>query len=157
MKTPYLLALALLLGAALPVQARAADITIHGIDYGIFSIEGEGAGRQAKLVEKTDRIALKRGTTFGVMVEVLGPRDSRERTLRRITRFPAPGLTNPQSGKTRPYSETEVSVHVGDTLHALFSFDHPWEMVPGTWSMEYWLGNEKLIGKQFTVTKAGSK
>lgn len=151
MKSFYCLMLAALLGVSMP--SRAADIVIHGIDFGIYRIEGEGHSREAKLVEKTDRVPLKRGTTFGVMVEVLGPQDGRPRMLRRITRFPAPGLRNPQTGKTRPYSETEVTVRVGDTLHGLFSFDHAWEMVPGTWSMEYWLGDEKLIEKQFTVTR----
>lgn len=152
MKKGCLFLFAALLGTG-PLQSRAADVWMHGIDYGIYRIEGSGPGRTAKLLEKTDRIPLKRGTTFGVMVEILGPKDGRERTLRKITRFPAPGLTNPRTGKTRPYSETQVTVHLGDTLHGLFTFDHPWEMVPGTWSIEYWQGDEKIIDKQFNVVR----
>lgn len=151
MKNIYFILLGALLGATLPVQGRAAEISVHGIDFGIFRIEGEGPSRIAKLVEKTDRIPLKRGVTFGVFVDIHGPDDGRARTLRKITRFPPPGLKNPQTGKTRPYSETQITVRSGDALHSLFTFDHAWEMVPGTWSIEYWLGDEKLIGKEFTV------
>lgn len=148
-----LLVLAALLGAAIPLDGRAAEISVHGVEFGIYRIEGEGESRAAKLLEKTDRILLKRGTTFGIMVDIHGPEDGRQRMLRKITRFPAPGLRNPQTGKTRPYSETLVTVGVGDVLHGLFTFDHAWEMVPGTWSIEYWLGEEKLIGKEFTVVR----
>jgi hypothetical protein len=153
MKSPYLYLLAAILVAALPLPGQAADISVHGVDFGIYRIEGSGPSREAKLVQKTDRIPLKRGTTFGVMVDIHGARDGRERMLRKITRFPAPGLKNPQTGRTRPYSETLVTVRDGDVLHGLFTFDHAWEMVPGTWSIEYWLGDEKLIGKEFTVVK----
>lgn len=153
MKSLYLHLLTAILGAALALPVRAADISVHGVDFGIYRIEGSGSGREAKLVQKTDRIPLKRGTTFGVMVDIHGAQDGRERMLRKITRFPAPGLKNPRTGKTRPYNETLVTVRDGDVLHGLFTFDHAWEMVPGTWSIEYWLGDEKLIGKQFNVVK----
>ncbi len=154
MKTAYALALALSLGAALPLQGRAADMAVHGVDFGIFRLEGEGPGRQAKLVEKTDRIPLEKGTTFGVFVDIHGPDDGRARALRKITRFPPPGLKDPRTGKLRPYSETLVYVKAGDALYGLFTFSQPWEMVPGTWSIEYWLDDEKLIGKEFTVIQA---
>ena len=153
MKNVYLFLLAASLGAALPVRGLAADISVHGVDFGIFRIEGKGPERKADLVQKTDRIPLKRGTTFGIFVDIHGPDDGRERTLRKITRFPPPGLKNPQTGKTRAYSETVITVRPGDALHGLFTFSHAWEMVPGTWSIEYWLGDEKLIGKEFTVSR----
>ena len=153
MQRLHVLLVATALMAALSAQARAADISVHGVDFGIYRIEGGGPSREARLLQKTDRIPLQRGTTFGVMVDIHGPDDGRERMLRKVTRFPAPGLRNPQTGKTRPHSETLVTVRVGDVLHGLFTFDHAWEMVPGTWSIEYWLGDEKLIGKQFTVER----
>lgn len=153
MQRRYVLLVATALMAPLSAQLRAAELSVHGVDFGIYRIEGDGPSREARLLQKTDRIPLQRGITFGIMVDIHGAKDGRERMLRKITRFPAPGLRNPQTGKTRPYSETLVTVRDGDLLHGLFTFDHAWEMVPGTWSIEYWLGDEKLIGKQFTVVK----
>jgi hypothetical protein len=143
--------LAVALGATFPMQA-AADITVRLEEFGVYRIEGRPNVR-AELLRTTDRVPLQLGTTFGVSVSVHGPNDDRERTLRKITRFPPPGLTDPRTGRTRPYSETLVTVRVGQMPRSLFTFDHAWEMVPGVWTIEYWLGEEKLAEKQFTVVK----
>lgn len=144
--------LAVLLGVTLPIQAGAADITVRVDEFGIYRIESTPNVR-AELLRTTDRIPLVRGTTFGVSISVQGANTDREWTLRKITRFPAPGLTNPQTGRTRRYSETLVTVRAGQMPRGLFTFDHAWEMVPGRWTIEYWLGEEKLAEKRFTVVK----
>lgn len=134
----------------LPIRAGAADVTVRIEEFGIYRLERSPEVR-AELVQATDRIPLKQGITFGVSISVQGSGNEREWTLRKITRFPAPGLTNPQTGRTRSYSETLVSFYAGQMPLGLFTFDHPWEMVPGTWAIEYWLGEEKLTEKRFTV------
>lgn len=34
-----------------------------------------------------------------------------------------------------------------------YGFDDPWELVPGTWTIELWHGDRKLATQSFTVVR----
>jgi hypothetical protein len=150
---------------AIPTYTWGADISLRVQEYGLFRVETTQtfadpthvAGRRHLgrhvLLQTTDRIPLEQGVTFGLAVALEGPMDGREWTLRRVTRFPVPGLTNPRTGKIQPYEERLFILRVGETATVSFTFDHEWEMVPGIWAFEYWQGEEKLAEKVFVVTK----
>ena len=42
---------------------------------------------------------------------------------------------------------------VGDTNFVSYGFDDAWEVVPGTWVLEFWVGDSKIGEQSFTVVK----
>lgn len=105
------------------------------------------------LIQATDQIPAKLGITFGIAFVVDAPDNVREVNLRRITRFPAPGLTNPKTGATHSFNESLRTYQVGQKLHSTYGFDEEWEIVPGIWQIELWDGQHKVAGKAFSVTR----
>jgi hypothetical protein len=67
--------------------------------------------------------------------------------------FPAPGLKKPGEAKLIQGADFRVTRKIGDTSFLDYSFDEPWELVPGTWTFQLWQGNRKLAEKSFTVVK----
>ena len=151
--------------ATTPPYVWGADISLRIQEFGLFGTERSQTfadpthvaghrhiGRHV-LLQTTDRVPLKKGVTFGLAVALDGPIDGREWTLRRVTRFPVLGLTNPRTGKAQLYEERLFILRVGETATVSFTFDHEWEMVPGIWAFEYWHDEEKLAEKIFVVAK----
>ncbi|MDY0163258.1 DUF3859 domain-containing protein [Desulfobotulus sp.] len=149
---------------ATPWNVLGAEKSLRITEYGLFRVEitetitnpskitGHQNNIRHVLLKTTDRIPLQRGANFGVSVVVDGSEDSREWTLRRVIRFPYPGLRDPKTGKTHPYDERLVTVQPGTDGTVSFTFDHEWEMVPGRWAIEFWDGEKKIAEKVFTVT-----
>lgn len=46
-----------------------------------------------------------------------------------------------------------VTRRVGASNWNGYTFDDPWELVPGTWTMELWVGKQRLASQEFTVVK----
>ncbi len=151
--------------ATFPVMALGADISVQINEFGIYKVErtrtiedttqvsGQyGLGRFA-LLQTADHIPMQLGISFGITYVVTAHADIRQVKLRVITRYPSPGPTNPETGKTQAYDENLLIVQTGQKRHRTFTFDYEWEMLPGVWQFEIWDGNNKIAEKAFTVTK----
>jgi hypothetical protein len=107
--------LAICLVAVSPSAGLAADLTLQIVDYGTYHSENQQIikgptvasgqrreGGQTVLLQRTDRVPMELGARFGVWViaSIPGAPAGQQVTLRKINRFPAPGLTNPATGKT---------------------------------------------------------
>lgn len=106
---------------------------------------------KTSLIKKTDRIPLRKGLTFGVDVLPIGQNKGRPVRLKYAWRFPAPGLKNPETGKTSLRDETLGEFVFGDSRIILYTFDVDFEMLPGQWLFEIWDGEKKLAEKSFTM------
>ena len=54
--------------------------------------------------------------------------------------------------KTARRGDAQAMVIRADSYSG-YSFDDPWEIVPGTWRFEIWLGGRKMAEQSFNVSK----
>lgn len=116
---------------------------------GVFKIV-----RNPTLVERTERIAGVKGVNFGFNFEIVGAPKGEPVTVRFVTRFPPPGLRDPRTGKVLLTSENDRQYRIGELAFRSYGFDEEWEIVPGTWSLEFWYGGKLLGAQKFQVVKA---
>jgi hypothetical protein len=110
--------------------------------------------RNPQLIEQTKRIPGLLGTHFGVNFRVAGQPDGASVTIRFVTRFPAPGLRDPKTGKTILTSENDRQFRIGEFAYRGFTFDESWEIVPGVWALEFWFEGKLLAAQKFEIVKA---
>ena len=89
------------------------------------------------------------GTSFGIQVLVNG---APERTIVPLrTRVTHPPIANPETGKTATVDAWASPMNVGIPRYTGWRFDHPWEVVPGTWRIELLEGDRPIAAREFTV------
>jgi hypothetical protein len=139
-------------------SVEEAEVT----DYGIYTADKTAASPQlANIVQQpvdnvaliaiTNTIPAERGINFGFRYRLVGePLDSRV-TVRIETIFPPAGIMSPKAGLLHSYSYS-VTDHIGvRSSFAGYSADESWELVPGTWTMQLWVGDKKFAEQSFTM------
>ena len=102
---------------------------------------------------ETDTIEAKIGTSFGVRYSVQGLEPGQPVSLRKVVTFPPMHL--PDGTVFRGYSKPLLPTvarsdgSVGNIQG--YSFDEPFELVVGTWTIEIWLGDSLVASKDFHV------
>jgi hypothetical protein len=153
------------LTAAANAQAPRID-RIEIVEWGIFRHDREAeiaaphtptgsrnVVKNVRLQQTTTTIPALVGMKFGFRFRVIGsPRGARI-DLKFVSRFPSRGLTNPAGGKTFSTSEFHSGAIVGETTYRGYSFDHDWEVEPGSWTLEVWHEGRKLAEKVFIVAR----
>ena len=154
--------------AALCFQATAAlsqEIThVDVYEYGIYEI-GEVLGDSAPpnlgyrhtYVSDVEHLETARvipgsiGLTFGIRYRVEGDMPGALVPITTVIRFPPQGVLAP--GQTeRLYVDAVQSVtEIGADSFIAHTFDHPWEVAPGIWTIEVWSGDERLAEEHFEV------
>jgi hypothetical protein len=163
-------AAAVLLGL---ISAPALAQTVERIDvvkYGVYAgPPGEaiaspgtvaGVERQladSKLIETTRTIPARPGLRFGIEYRIVGEPAGGMISLKRTTIYPEGGVRNPSTGKTAMRDEAMEQHEVGAVDYSGFRFDDPWEMVPGTWTIELSYEGRTLASESFTVTNSAVK
>lgn len=161
----FFAALLLSLGSLAQAQ-EAPDVEIT--EYGIFQsgdIVAEGApptlGYRHVLVSGVELLSTTRiipaslGLSFGIRYRLNEAASSQTGAsvvpVRTVIRFPPSGLLAP--GQTeRLYADETVSyLGPGDEGFFIHSFDHQWEIQPGIWTFEIWVGDTKVGEEQFEV------
>jgi len=89
------------------------------------------------------------GTRFGVQVLAKGP----GLIVPLVTRVTHPEIRDPETGKAATVDQWESPMDAGITRYAGWSFDKPWELVPGRWRFEILDNDNKVLAAQdFVVT-----
>lgn len=158
-----------ILGVLLGTNLAAAQ-TVQRIDIlqaglytaavtGNVATPGTATGNSHKVgnvqfYQSTDRVPARLGTRFGVNYVIVGNPEGTIVEFREVVRLPAPGLRNPKTGNVYRETNRTVQKAIGNrgTLTG-YSFDQDWEMVPGPWTFELWLGERLMLTKTFTVYK----
>jgi hypothetical protein len=153
------------LAAPLLLQAaHAQDVSARVEWYGAYAVSESKAvddprsptGRRVIATpvaptSNTDRIPGRDGTRFGLSY-VLGG-SGKEVEVRRVFRFPGDGMPNASTGrKTGSYEDLQTYT-VGESVLMGWSFEGapPERILFGEWVFEVWVGNEKVVGRRFTV------
>ncbi len=66
-----------------------------------------------------------------------------------VWRYPAPGLTNPDSKETKTTDEYFDIQLVGEKFPIFWGLTQDWHLVPGTWTLEVWHFDRKLVTQLF--------
>jgi hypothetical protein len=102
------------------------------------------------VVRAGDRIPIEPGLTFGVEAAIDFLAEGVDFAVATRWCFPPPGLTDPATRNlTQRSPDKSFSFRKGETKILYFTFDEPWEMVPGVWALELWSGERKLGEKRF--------
>ena len=107
------------------------------------------------LLDTTTRVPARQGVRFGVQYRVTGVPASGVVELRRVLRYPAPGVQIPAGKAPLPYDEIEVQCAVSEVCMTGYGMDQPWEVIPGKWSFEFWSGDRLLAERSFTIIPPG--
>ncbi len=160
-------ALSFLVLIFLSASAYAQTPVINSVDvtdYGIYTAtrhldqaSGQGIGHSVETEERlaamTRTVPMQLGVHFGFHYTVVGAPAGAMAPLRMVTYFPPPGLRNPKAPQPILRHEYTRNTAIGLSQFHDYSFDDPWELVPGTWTMEIWYGDRKLLSQSFTVVK----
>jgi hypothetical protein len=127
-----------------------------GEKTGEVSAPGSVAGHvnelsNLKFLEDPPATTAKVGTAFGVRFRAIGDDDGANVTLRSVWKIPAPGIHNPSNDNTYRQSVTEFKVAIGGVITRGYTFDEPWEVVRGVWTLEIWQADRKLLERDFTI------
>ena len=106
---------------------------------------------EVKLSPEAPESSARVGIGFGVRFRSFGARDGERAVLRSVWEIPAPGIVNPTNSNTFRQSVAEFTTTIGTNHVRGYSFDEPWEVVPGTWTLEIWQGDRKLLEKSFEI------
>jgi hypothetical protein len=130
----------------------AAKTTITGTSPSAGSVTGtvQELG-EIKLLPEPPATSARAGVGFGVRFRSFGARDGERALLRSVWKIPPPGIVNPATGSTFRESTAEFATTIGASHWRGYSFDEPWEVVPGTWTLEIWQGDRKLLEKSFEI------
>ena len=106
-----------------------------------------------KSVKVGPRIEARTGTIIGAELTIVGTPRRGKVPLKVIWRYPAPGLTNPDSKATKSSDEYTDTQLIGERFPIFWGLTQDWHLMPGTWTLEVWHGDRKLVAQEFQLTK----
>ena len=125
------------------IRREAAPGTIKGSTAVVSNIQ---------LQQATARIPARIGVQFGVRFRIVGTPDGGRTTIRIVKKFPQP-IRDPKSGKTSTSNEQLRAETIGEVRYTGLTFEYDEDLVPGTWTFEFWVGERRMAAKDFEVFK----
>jgi len=149
-------------------HAQAADVQLIDVmDYGIYTANKTATAKNdlglahdvvnnIQLVAATRTIDLQPGMKFGFRYTIFGSPQDAPVTIRQVVIFPPEGVLSPEKGLIHTHAfSTTVPIGVPGTF-AGYGVEDPWELVPGIWTIQLWIGDKKFAEQSFTVTTKGT-
>jgi|KBSMisStandDraft_5_1062788.scaffolds.fasta_scaffold174575_2 hypothetical protein len=114
----------------------------------------KGIYRSSTSIQETATIPAVLGTSFGVAFRVNRTPGLRPPSTTVTWRFPAAGLSNPNTKRTSHRVSYECNCVIEEMVCKIrWRFDHPWELVPGVWEVEIAVDHRTAIKESFTVVE----
>ncbi len=143
-------------------RATRPSGAVEVLEYGIFrkivsrdvrspdTISGTGHDvPEVVLLECTTNIPARIGTSFGFRVKV--PTHSSEGTDAYAAKCIHPRLTDPSSGRSGEIDRWDAPGFAGNVGYVGYTLDHDWELVPGSWTIQLFVGSKLVAEKTFHV------
>jgi hypothetical protein len=138
------------------------------VEFGVFSaIKSQGyvdapnaiagkshAGTEATLIESTTTIHASVGTSFGILVKFIGEPDGE--VVPCMAKCLHPKFTDPSSQRSSEVEQWENRGTIGGAGYIGYTFDNSWELVPGQWTIQIFVGSKLRAEKTFNVIVSGS-
>ena len=106
---------------------------------------------KVRFLRRTPQDSARVGVSFGVRFRTIGHPQNARVGLRSVWKIPAPGIKNPKSGNVYRQSVVNFTTTMGTAHLRGYSFEQPWEVVPGVWTLQIWQGDRKLLERSFTI------
>jgi Domain of unknown function (DUF3859) len=106
-----------------------------------------------RLAAQTHTVPLQTGVAFGYWFKLVGSPVNAQVALRYVLIYPPGGVTNTVTGKHYESASDEYKGRIGSEMLIDYSLDNSWELVPGAWTLQVWLGDRKLAEEVFTVAR----
>jgi hypothetical protein len=146
------------------LEVQRLDIT----DFGIYAVDREISGRDQQGISlatatniqhtSTQRtVPAQLGVTFGFRYRIVGKPEGATIPLKKVIIYPAPGLQTPFPSSRVRKAVFEYEASIGETNTELYTLEDQFELVPGTWVLEMWLGSRKLASQPFRLDKQAEK
>ena len=165
-KALYPALLTLLLAGAASAQQPVKVERIEISRPGTYHIEVRGAvpdqaistgnrveAKAYKNLKVGTQVELRKGTIIGAEVLIVGAPRRGKVPLKVVWRYPEPGLTSPQTKATATADEYSDTQLIGEKFPVFWGLTQDWQLVPGTWTLELWHGDNKLATQQFELKK----
>jgi hypothetical protein len=151
-------------------SARAQDLRVERLEIVEFGFYDSGKAKvtrstpsagsvtgtvdelaDVKLMPEPPPKSAQVGIGFGVRFRSFGARNGERAMLRSVWKIPEPGIVNPTNHDTYRESVADFPTTIGTIHWRGYAFDNAWEVVPGTWTVEIWQGDRKLLEKSFEI------
>jgi hypothetical protein len=157
-----ILVVVLLLTASRFVHAEVLDVQL--VQFGTFrktvaqgeieapgSVQGKAhAVQDAVLDEQGSEVRVSQGTSFGILVKFIGEPEGA--IVPCTAKLLHPKFTDPESGRASEVEEWPCFGTIGRDGYIGYTFDNDWELVPGQWTLQLFVGSKKKIEKTFKIT-----
>jgi hypothetical protein len=146
-------------------QAQTGQVTFIDVpEYGLYTAEVEHIGTDSSGIaqqglgnivhETTTRtVPARLGVHFGFRYRIVGAPNGAPVEVTKVTTFPPAGVLKPGTAEPTRGDRYSFTRRIGETSYTDYSFDNPWELVPGTWTMTLSVNGEVLASESFTVVK----
>ncbi|MEJ2614662.1 MAG: DUF3859 domain-containing protein, partial [Ignavibacteriaceae bacterium] len=104
---------------------------------------------QRVLKNNTNEIPAMIGTRFGFNYVIAGEPDGESVSLKKIIRYPKPGLIF--NNKTVLADTFNIDVMLNKINYSGFIFEYNGELIPGIWTFEYFYKGRRILQKEFDV------
>ena len=107
--------------------------------------------KNPKFLKSAPQDSARVGTDFGVRFRTIGHPSNAKVELRSVWKIPEPGIKDPKNGRVYRESVADFTTIVGTSHMRGYSFDEPWEVVRGVWTLQIWQDSRKLLERSFTI------
>jgi hypothetical protein len=122
----------------------------HGVMSAPNAISGQmHAVVDAILIERTKQIHAQRGTSFGVRIKLIGEPEGL--VVPCTAKCFHPKFTDPATGRSSEMEEWPNYAPIGRAGYIGYTFDNDWEIVPGLWTIQVFIGSQLKAEQSFTV------
>lgn len=105
-------------------------------------------------ISSPDQVRARLGLSIGIEVRVEGPEFLTEVPLR--TRVAHPPIVDPDTGRATTVDEWDNPMNARFPRFTGWRFEHPWELVPGTWRIDLLHQGRPIASQTFQVAIAAS-
>ncbi|HEY6085865.1 MAG TPA: DUF3859 domain-containing protein [Nitrospira sp.] len=155
--------------AACGTLANAQDVNVSGVQilsHGIYAVgepsktvvDNSGVGHRSlggrpHLIATTTRVPAKLGVHFGFEFKMNGTPSGESISYRQEVHYPLPGANVPGGTAPLAMSSATYPATLNRTSYTGYALTDPWELIPGKWLIQVWVGDKKLAEQAFYVTR----
>lgn len=140
--------------------ATASEWTVKMLNFGTYKKDSKAGTAESitpygrtvvvynkSLLKQTTEVPGRLGVMFGFSYSVQGP----DLSLKTMFKVIPPKLLTDPAGKSSSIFEYPKDSIVGVSNFDTWLFEGEWEIAEGTWTLELWNGERKLLSKEFFV------
>ena len=156
--------MALMIFASIDARAQQSSLHVDVYEFGTYVANGSSYAHPSSPqgirieghdgythLDTTRTVTAQLGARFGFRYRVTGTGPGEYVPLTMVWKFPPPGIVGRDPTKRVQREVVEFSATADDNYVITMSLESLSDLVPGTWTLEIWSGDEKLTEQNFDV------